>query len=56
MLDRILSGEPTEIVVEEIHEYLAKIGEDVRGGKVPLDEFIIFKVRQSQLGGFQYQV
>ncbi|KAI5895199.1 uncharacterized protein SCHCODRAFT_02572448 [Schizophyllum commune H4-8] len=43
VLDRILSGEPTEIVVEEIHEYLAKIGEDVRGGKVPLDEFIIFK-------------
>lgn len=43
VLDRILSGEPTEIVVEEIHEYLGQIGTDVRGGKVPLDEFIIFK-------------
>ena len=43
VLDRILSGEATEIVVERIHEYLTTIGEDVRGGKIKLDEFIIFK-------------
>lgn len=43
VLDRILSGEATEIVVERIHEYLTTIGEEVRGGKIKLDEFIIFK-------------
>jgi DNA polymerase alpha subunit A len=43
VLDQILSGEPTEVVVEKIHEYLTKIGEDVRAGQVKLDEFIIFK-------------
>ncbi len=44
MLEHILSGEATETVVERIHDYLTKLGEDVRGGKVKLDEFIIFKV------------
>lgn len=44
MLDQILSGEATETVVERIHEYLATMSEDVRGGKIPMDEFIIFKV------------
>jgi DNA polymerase alpha subunit A len=43
VLDRILSGEPTEVVVERIHEYLTTISEDVRGGKIKLDEFIIHK-------------
>ncbi|KAH9072265.1 DNA polymerase alpha catalytic subunit [Lactarius deliciosus] len=43
VLDQILSGEATEIVVERIHEYLATIGEDVRGSKIKLDEFIIHK-------------
>jgi DNA polymerase alpha subunit A len=43
VLDQILSGEATEIVVERIHEYLSTIGEDVRGGKIKLDEFIIHK-------------
>jgi DNA polymerase alpha subunit A len=43
VLDRILSGEPTEVVVERIHEYLTTIREDVRGGKIKLDEFIIHK-------------
>lgn len=44
VLDRILSGEATETVVEQIHDYLVTIGEDVRAGKVKLDEFIVFKV------------
>ncbi|OBZ73519.1 DNA polymerase alpha catalytic subunit [Grifola frondosa] len=43
VLEQILSGEATEAVVERIHEYLTTIGEDVRGGKIKLDEFIIFK-------------
>ncbi|KAI0692497.1 hypothetical protein BC835DRAFT_1407020 [Cytidiella melzeri] len=43
VLDQILSGEATETVVERIHEYLATIGENVRAGKVPMDDFIIFK-------------
>lgn len=44
VLDQILSGEVTEVVVERIHEYLSTMSEDVRGGKVKLDEFIIHKV------------
>ncbi|TCD69077.1 DNA-directed DNA polymerase alpha catalytic subunit pol1 [Steccherinum ochraceum] len=43
ILEQILSGEATENVVENIHEYLTNIGADVRAGKVKLDEFIIFK-------------
>jgi DNA polymerase alpha subunit A len=44
VLEQILSGEATEIVVERIHEYLVTMGEDIRRGKIKLDEFIIFKV------------
>ncbi|TFK51987.1 hypothetical protein OE88DRAFT_1658731 [Heliocybe sulcata] len=43
VLDQILSGEETEIVVERIHEYLSTIGTQVREGKIKLDEFIVFK-------------
>ena len=49
VLDQILSGEATEIVVERIHEYLTLIGENVRAGKIQLDEFIIFKVNHTSL-------
>ncbi len=44
VLDQILSGEATETVVENIHEYLATIGQQVRAGKIKLEEFIIHKV------------
>ena len=44
VLDRVLSGDLTEVVVENIHEYLSKMGEDIRAGKIKLDEFIIYKV------------
>ena len=47
VLDQILSGEATEVVVENIHEYLTTMGEDVRAGKIKPDEFIIFKVSTS---------
>ncbi|KAH8116362.1 hypothetical protein DFH11DRAFT_1580132 [Phellopilus nigrolimitatus] len=43
VLNQILSGEATETVVENIHEYLSTIGENVRGGKTGLEEFIVFK-------------
>jgi len=44
VLEQILSGEPTEVVVENIHEYLNTVGENVRGGKIKLDDFIVHKV------------
>ena len=45
MLEQILSGEATENVVENIHEYLTTVGENVRAGKIKLEEFIVYKVR-----------
>jgi hypothetical protein len=36
-------------VVEAIHEYLRSIGEEVRAGKIPIDDFIINKVRVPRL-------
>lgn len=30
--------------MENIHEYLTTVSENVRAGKIKLDEFIIFKV------------
>lgn len=52
VLEQILSGEPTEVVVENIHEYLNTIGENVRGGKIKLEDFIVFKVPSEN--SFQY--
>lgn len=43
VLDQILSGESTEVVVEQIHEYLTTMGETIRGGRIPLDDYIINK-------------
>ena len=34
----------TEIVVEHIHEYLRSVGENIRAGRMKLEDFIIFKV------------
>ena len=45
VLEQILSGEATENVVENIHEYLTTMGTSVLEGKIKLDEFIIYKVR-----------
>lgn len=49
VLKEILSGEATEIVVGKVHELLTVLGETVRSGSVPLEEFIIFKVRQTMI-------
>lgn len=43
-MEQILSGEPTEVVVEAIHDYLTKMGEDVRNNRIKVDDFIINKV------------
>ncbi|KIK93692.1 hypothetical protein PAXRUDRAFT_12489 [Paxillus rubicundulus Ve08.2h10] len=43
VLEQILSGEATEVVVENIHEYLATVSSNVRTGKVKVDDFIIHK-------------
>lgn len=43
VLDQILSGEATEFVVQNIHEYLTTIGWNVRSGKVNVEDFIIHK-------------
>ncbi|KAF8141953.1 hypothetical protein EV363DRAFT_1468612 [Boletus edulis] len=43
VLDQILSGEAAEDVAENIHEYLATIGSNVRDGKIKMDDFIVFK-------------
>lgn len=44
VLDQILSGDMTEIVVENIHEYLRSVGENVRAERIKLEDYIIFKV------------
>jgi DNA polymerase alpha subunit A len=44
VLKEILSGNDTENVVEKIHELLTMLGDGVRSGAVPIDDFIIFKV------------
>ncbi|WOO77500.1 DNA polymerase alpha catalytic subunit [Vanrija pseudolonga] len=43
VLKEILSGDATENVVNKIHEYLTSLGETVRSGEVPIEDFIIFK-------------
>ncbi|ODN75148.1 hypothetical protein L202_06353 [Cryptococcus amylolentus CBS 6039] len=43
VLKEILSGESTEVVVQNVHDYLIQVGEAVRNNEVPLEDFIIFK-------------
>ncbi|PKI84075.1 DNA-directed DNA polymerase [Malassezia vespertilionis] len=43
VIEQILSGEATEVVVEKIHEYLQQVGADVLHGKIPLEAFVIYK-------------
>ena len=43
VLDQILSGQATELVVEHIHEYLSDMSTKVKSGQVALDDFIIYK-------------
>lgn len=43
VLGQILSGEATEVVISQIHEYLTQVGNDVRDHKISLDDYIIYK-------------
>ncbi|KAF5332256.1 hypothetical protein D9611_008203 [Ephemerocybe angulata] len=43
VLDRVLSGDSTEDVVESIHEYLTTISQNIRSGMIKLEDFIINK-------------
>jgi len=40
----ILSGETREAVVDLIHNKLSEVGEQVKDGKIPLDQYLITKV------------
>jgi len=47
VLDQVLSGESTDVVVENIHNYLTQLSEDIRAGKIAVDKFRINKVCRS---------
>ncbi|KAG8530021.1 uncharacterized protein KY384_005503 [Bacidia gigantensis] len=42
LLNMILSGEESEVVVEQVHEYLRTLSERMREEKVPSQKYIIF--------------
>ncbi|KAJ8101126.1 hypothetical protein POJ06DRAFT_89105 [Lipomyces tetrasporus] len=42
VLDRILSGEQTETVVEKIHEYLRELGDQVRKDAIGFQKFVVY--------------
>lgn len=44
LLNLILSGEESEVVVERVHEYLRELSEQMRAEKVPTRKYIIFTV------------
>lgn len=45
-MSTILSGDLRENVVEKIHSHLIEIGEQVRDNKVPMEDYLITKVRR----------
>lgn len=49
VLSFILSDKDREEVVNEIHEYLRQVGEEIRKGEVSLEKFIINKVNEGSL-------
>lgn len=49
VLSFILSDKDREEVVNEIHEYLRQVGEEIRKGEVSLEKFIINKVNGRSL-------
>lgn len=53
VLGQILSGEPTDTVVEKIHEYLENISQ--RLDDLPLDDFIIYKALSKKLNEYNEQ-
>ncbi|KAI8922812.1 DNA polymerase family B-domain-containing protein [Entophlyctis helioformis] len=49
VLNQIFSGENREDVVDRIHQYLTKLGEEARQELIPLEKFIINKARRASL-------
>ncbi|KAK0558719.1 DNA-directed DNA polymerase alpha catalytic subunit pol1 [Tilletia horrida] len=43
VLEQILSGDSTENVIARIHEYLEQMGNEVREGKIPVEDYTIHK-------------
>ena len=43
VLDRLLSGDSAELVVNDVHAHLEELGRAVRAGEVPLEDFVITK-------------
>ena len=55
LLNLILSGEESEVVVEKVHEYLRDLSERMREQKIPAQKYIIFTVRLSLEAPFLLQ-
>jgi DNA polymerase alpha subunit A len=53
VLEQILSGEATETVVEQIHEYLESVAQDM--DKVALEDFIIYKRLSKKVSEYNEQ-
>lgn len=45
LLNEILSGEDTDVVVAKVHEYLRELAQQMREEKIPNQKFIIYTVR-----------
>ena len=43
VVDKILSGEPRDDIIEAIHEHLRNLAEAARGGKIDLSQFVVTK-------------
>lgn len=54
-MSTILSGDLRENVVEKIHSHLIEIGEQVRDNKVPMEDYLITKVRRKKIVSVIYQ-
>jgi DNA polymerase alpha subunit A len=44
VLDQLFSNQSREEMLENIHQYLQKVGDDVRKDDVPLSKYVITKV------------
>lgn len=43
VLEQILSGANRDEILENIHQYLSRVGEETRGGLIPIEKFVINK-------------
>ena len=48
VLSFILSEKDREEVVDEIHSYLETVGKEIREGSIPLEKFVINKVKRKR--------